>query len=142
MHTITATRTIAAPAERVWQVLRDFDSLARWHPDVTASRLDGPQRIGCIRSLTLNNGGTIREQLDSVDDEGRRTSYRLLTGPLPVSDYLGTLSVHQHAEGCVVEWTSAMTIAGGDPAAVADILHTTFSDGLAGLDALVSGRPA
>lgn len=142
MHTITAARPVAAPATSVWDVLRDFDSLWRWHPNVAASRLDGPQRIGCVRSLTLRQGGLIRERLESLDDAGRRMSYTLLEGPLPVADYLGSLSVCEQAGGCVVEWTTTTFITVTDPTSVIDALRTVYADGLAGLDALVSARPA
>lgn len=142
MHTITVTRPIAAPAVMVWGMLRDFDSLSRWHPNVAASRLDGPPRIGCIRSLTLRQGGLIRERLESLDDAARRTSYALIEGPLPVADYLGALWVREQPGGCVVEWTATTAITADDPAAVIEILRKVYADGLAGLDAVVSGRPA
>ncbi|MGE5475109.1 MAG: SRPBCC family protein [Bacteroidales bacterium] len=141
MHTITKTRTIAAPATVVWDILRDFNGLERWHPNVTASRLDGSQRIGCVRTLTLANGGTIRERLERLDETAYRCSYALLEGPLPVSDYLGTLAVHPAKDGCVVEWSATMAIH-GDAADVTGALGQVYADGLAGLDAAVSARPA
>jgi hypothetical protein len=142
MHTITRTRAIAAPAHAVWDILRDFNGLERWHPNVTASRLDGAQRIGCVRTLTLANGGIIRERLEHLDDGAHRTSYALLEGPLPVSDYLGTLSVLPAKEGCVVEWSATMAIHASDATAVTDALGKVYADGLAGLDAALSARPA
>lgn len=142
MHSISVTRAIAAPAAQVWDILRDFDSLARWHPNVAASRLDGPQRIGCVRSLTLRQGGLIRERLESLDETACRTTYTLLQGPLPVSDYLGTLTVHAQAGGCMVEWTTTTAIDAADPAPVIAALRAVYADGLAGLDTLLSARPA
>lgn len=142
MHSITVTRPFAIAAAQVWAVLRDFDSLARWHPNVAVSRLDREQRVGCVRSLTLRQGGLIRERLESLDDQARRTSYTLLEGPLPVSDYLGTLTVRGQAGGCTVEWTTTTAITVADPAPILAALRAVYADGLAGLEALLSARPA
>lgn len=142
MHTISVFRPLAAPAEAVWQVLRDFDGAASWHPAVAASRLDRPQAVGCLRTLELRHGGTIIERLERLDDAERVTAYSIQASPLPVAGLLGTLRVHDAPGGCTVEWTSTMTITAADPAPVAEALRMVYADGLAGLDALFSGRPA
>src|SRR5262249_5731090 len=57
---------IDAPIERVWAVLRDFNSHDQWHDIVASSRIEGRERsdqVGCVRSFTLKDGHRIREQL-------------------------------------------------------------------------------
>ena len=54
-HVVRST-VIDAPIDRVWAVLRDFNSHDRWHDVVAESRIEGDERsdqVGCVRSFTL-----------------------------------------------------------------------------------------
>lgn len=142
MHIVSVSRPFAVSADTVWRILRDFDSATRWHPSVSASRLDRPQAVGCLRTLTLHNGATIVERLEAQDEAARITRYSIQESPLPVSALTGTLRVQETAGGCVVEWDAHATITAPDPAPVIEALRAVYSDGLAGLAEVVSARPA
>ena len=69
-HVVRST-VIDAPIERVWAVLRDFNSHDQWHDVVEESRIEGDERsdqVGCVRSFTLKDGNRIREQLLTLSD--------------------------------------------------------------------------
>ena len=66
MQRVTRSAIIDAPVERVWEVLRDFNSHDRWHPAVADSHIeDGlpSDQVGCIRNFHLGDGAHISEQL-------------------------------------------------------------------------------
>ena len=44
MQRVTRSTIIDAPIERVWAVLRDFNSHDQWHDAVEASRIEGGER--------------------------------------------------------------------------------------------------
>ena len=66
LQKVVRSTVIDAPIERVWAVLRDFNSHDQWHDVVETSRIEGGERsdqVGCVRSFTLKDGNRIREQL-------------------------------------------------------------------------------
>lgn len=88
--------TINAPVTTVWAVVKQFDGIANWHPDVKASIGDGKHESGGIRTITLQNGGQLVEELDFYSDKDHEYSYRLKTENVqafPVSSYSVTLQV-------------------------------------------------
>ncbi len=71
LQKVVRSTVIDAPIDRVWAVLRDFNSHDQWHDVVAESRIEGgeaPTQVGCIRSFTLKDGNRIREQLLTLSD--------------------------------------------------------------------------
>lgn len=103
---------IEAPAEEVWNALRDFHDMS-WAPNVITSvevvgDLAGDE-VGAVRVLN----DAFRETLRDLDDSGRTFSYSIDDGPSPVSkddvqNYIGRVSVQDGADGrsTLVEWSS------------------------------------
>lgn len=87
--------SIDAPADQVWQKIRNFDGLATWHPALASDQIVAGKNneVGAERLLTLKDGGTIKEKLLGFDDKGHSYKYSILEGVLPVSDYTSTISV-------------------------------------------------
>lgn len=52
----TSRETTTAPA-RVWQVWSDVDTWPEWNPDMKASHLDGPLRVGTTGTIETRSGG-------------------------------------------------------------------------------------
>jgi len=94
---------IDAPIEAVWKTIRPFDSLAVWHPYVAACTIeDGQSRdqVGCIRRIVLRDGGGIvRETLLALSDRDRSIVYDIIESPMPVENYVATLSLREVTEG-------------------------------------------
>ncbi|MDD5275637.1 MAG: SRPBCC family protein [Methylovulum sp.] len=88
--------TINAPVSTVWEAVKAFDGIANWHPDVKSSAGDGKHESGGIRTITLQNGGQLVEELDFYSDKDHEYSYRLKTENVqafPASSYSVTLQV-------------------------------------------------
>jgi Polyketide cyclase / dehydrase and lipid transport len=106
-----ASSVINAPIDQVWAHIRDFNGLAQWHPAVAKSEIDGggpSDRVGCVRVLTLQDGGVIRERLLEMSDLGHHYSYSILESPLPVANYRATLRLRRISDGdrTYAEWNA------------------------------------
>lgn len=87
---------IHAPATKVWEAVHDFGQLAQWNPVVKKSEAQGGNTAGATRTLTFDNGHSVTESLDAIDDAQREYRYRLAkenVDALPVSSYSATLRV-------------------------------------------------
>ena len=91
---------INAKAENVWAIVSNFGDLGIWHPAVKSTQiLSGtPNLPGAIRLLTLQDGGTLQEELSTYSPEQKTFSYKILGGVLPVSSYHSTFSVKAVSE--------------------------------------------
>ena len=82
--------TINASVDAVWGVIKQFDAITSWHPDVKASSGDGKNASDGVRTITLQNGGHLIESLDYYSDKDHEYNYRLKTENVtafPVSSY-------------------------------------------------------
>jgi hypothetical protein len=88
--------SVAAPPDRAWSEIQDFQAIRDWHPAVGSCELT---REGgdTIRVLTTRDGGVLREKLLEHDDAKRRYTYTIVESPLPVSDYRSTIEVRPAA---------------------------------------------
>jgi len=135
-----ASTVIGAPIEQVWAHIRDFNGLPGWHPGVKESVIEdgGPSdRVGCIRRLTLPDGGVIREQLLELSDLGHHYSYAILESPLPVANYRATLRLRRISDGgrTFAEWAGSFDADPPEKRAEAEkLLATAVYQG--GLEAL------
>jgi carbon monoxide dehydrogenase subunit G len=74
MASIRLEIPLAAPAARVWQMLRDVGAAHALFPGVlAASRLEGDSRV-----VTFANGMVVRELIVDVDDAARRVAYAVV----------------------------------------------------------------
>ncbi|HKT82546.1 MAG TPA: SRPBCC family protein [Solirubrobacterales bacterium] len=101
MASIRVERAIEAPAERVWDALRDWGAIhQRLAPGfVTDARLEGEDRI-----VTFFNGAVVREVLVDCDDEQRRLAWSVVDGPY--THHNGVAQVFADGDGCRFVWTA------------------------------------
>ncbi len=105
---VTETVTINAPADKVWGIVKDFDALKNWHPDVAESPADKGNEVGSVRQLKLKNGGALTESLEGYDATKMSYRYRAKDGgALPVTNYTSILTVKAEGGGTAVEWRGA-----------------------------------
>jgi hypothetical protein len=107
-----ASSVINAPIEKVWERIRDFNGLPAWHPGIAKSEVEGSRpsdQVGCIRVLTLKDGGVVRERLLEMSDLGHHYSYSILESPLPVANYRATLRLRRISDGnrTYGEWSAS-----------------------------------
>lgn len=121
-----------APAA-VWAKVGDFNGLNNWHPAIAKSEIESGtnNQVGAVRKLTLGDGAVIREELVSRDDAAMSLSYKIVEGPLPVTDYLSSITVAADGEGSKVTWKGDFkAAAGAEPAKVVEVIGGIYQGGL------------
>lgn len=142
--------TIDAPADKVWDQVKNFDGLGGWHPAVEKDEIVAGKNntVGAERLLSLKGGGTIKEKLMVFDDKHHMFKYQILEGVLPVSDYTSTVSVKSAGKGkSIVTWsgsfkrkdTSAKPAADADDATATKTMSGVYQGGLDNLKKMMEG---
>ncbi|WP_299747516.1 SRPBCC family protein [uncultured Tateyamaria sp.] len=111
MPRVYVSSVIEAPIAKVWDKIRDFNALPRWHPRIRDSRIENGEpsdRVGCVRDFNLQNGDRIREKLLGMSDYDMFCTYAILESPMPLTDYVATLRLTPVTDGNVTfaEWTA------------------------------------
>jgi hypothetical protein len=105
-----ASTVVDAPADDVWERIRDFNGLSAWHSGMVAESEieDGKtgDQIGCVRSFKLVDGTHLRERLLTHSDEERSYTYSFEKTPFDVDNYQATIRVTPVTDGnrSFVEW--------------------------------------
>ena len=139
MARVYQSSVINGSAEKVWERVRDFNGLPKWHPRIHDSRIEEAlpsDKIGCIRNFNLQNGDNIREQLLGLSDYDMFCTYASLESPMPLTEYVATLRLTPVTEGerCFIEWSAEFSC---DPAQEGDLVNGIGTNVfLAGFDAL------
>jgi len=141
MIRVTRSAVIDAPIERVWAVLRDFNSHTAWHPVVAESEIEGGDRsdqVGCVRQFTLQDGNRIREQLLALSDRDHVSTYCILDATVPLRRYVATVQLKRVTDGdrTFWHWQSTFDAPPGRERELADLVGTgVYEGGFAGLRA-------
>ena len=111
MARVYVSSVINAPAARVWERVRDFNALPRWHPRIADSQIENGEpsdRVGCIRNFRLQNGDQLREQLLALSDYDMFCTYSILESPMALENYVATLRLTPISDGdrCFIEWSA------------------------------------
>jgi mxaD protein len=139
LHVEESTTVAAAPAA-VWKIVGSFSGLAGWHPVVAETMLiDGKNnKPGAIRSIKTKDGAIIIEDLQAYDAAKRSMRYHIMESPLPVKNYVSTLSVERNGKGSRIVWKSdfdAVRSATVDDAKAQEIVAGIYKAGFDGLRA-------
>lgn len=130
---VTKTTETTAKPEAAWTTVGDFCAIADWHPAVEKceeSEADGKKQ----RSLTLaGGGGTIVEELVSRDDAAMKYTYKILSGSLPVENYVSTISVAPKGDGSELTWTGKFDAKGASDADAEAAIAGVYEGGLKGI---------
>jgi len=99
MATIVKEIIIAAPADAVWDAVRDIDRVhQRLVPGVLLdARMDGDARV-----VSFANGLVARELIVTVDDEQRRFAYASVGGR--AKHHNASIQVFPHEQGSRLVW--------------------------------------
>ena len=114
LQKVVRSTVIDAPIERVWAVLRDFNSHDQWHDVVESSRIEGDERsdqVGCVRSFSLRDGNRIREQLLTLSDKKHVSTYCIVEATVPLQRYVATVTLKPVTDGRRTFWHWESTFA-------------------------------
>jgi len=146
MEQVCVSSIIDAPANTVWQHVRDFNGMPEWHPAIHDSVIEDNRpsdAVGCVRHFHLTDGNELREQLVALSDRTLSQTYTILNSPLPITDYVATIRVVPVTDGdrTLVEWNAEFN---AEPdyvdQAVATVRDNVFQAGLDGLKAKLDRR--
>ncbi len=128
MVKLRCSTIIAAPVDRVWSLLREFNGHDRWHPAVERSEielLEPADKIGCVRKFRLRDGAVLREQLLSLSDRDRSFRYFLVEAPVMLHDYIAEMRVRPvTSDGTTYcEWRARFNSPPSERARLARFVH-------------------
>ncbi len=107
MQRVTRSAVIDAPLDRVWELLRDFNSHTAWHPAIAVSEIEGGESsdtVGCVRNFVLKDGARVREQLLALSDAEHRFTYCILDADIPLDRYVATVQLKPVTDGNRTFW--------------------------------------
>jgi hypothetical protein len=128
-------KKINAPAlvPKVWAIVSEFCSIKDWHP-VVADCKESKEGDATIRTLTLKDGGTIKEKL--LDSDDTSYSYEILESPLPVKNYKAKLWVEEderNPDRTTVHWDATFDANGASDEDAEKKISDIFYAGLKGI---------
>lgn len=134
MATVSVSSVVDAPIQDVWKKVRDFNGMPGWHPAIANSYIEGGLRsdvVGCIRNFNLTSGGNLREQLTSLSDDCHSFTYKILDGPMPVSNYVASLELRRvsDTDRTYGEWTAEFIVSGDHEQEMVDLVSGVFQLG-------------
>ncbi len=139
MARVYVSSVVRAPASKVWDRIRDFNGLARWHPAIADSQIENGEpsdKVGCVRNFRLQNGDQLREQLLGLSDYDMFCTYSILESPMPLENYVATIRVTPVTDGdaAFLEWSAEFDC---DPENEEDLVNGIGNDVFGGgFDAL------
>jgi NADPH2:quinone reductase len=148
LQRVTRSTIIDAPIERVWEVLRDFNSHRHWHPIIDDSFIEGGEaadQVGCVRAFRLKDGNELREQLLALDDRNFALTYCILDSTIPLQRYVATVRLKRVTDGnrTFWHWQSTFATPPGRERELADAVGTgVYEAGFAALRDYLRRRPA
>jgi len=132
MSKVSVSHVMAASPATLWGLVGDPASLSSWHPAIAQSPVsDG----GRVRTCRLADGGEVREEILAHDPAGRSYTYRIVSSPLPMTDYVSTLSVTDAEGGARITWQCECQPAGIAEAELEAMLRGLYEAGLSALRA-------
>jgi hypothetical protein len=123
---------VAAPPDEAWAAIGTFCAIGDWHPAIEKCALSN-QGKDTLRTLSLKGGGTIVEKLVKWEPKKRSYTYAIVSSPLPVADYISTVSVKAKGQGSRLVWKGRFKPIGDEAKAKETVagIYTAGLDGIA-----------
>jgi len=133
MEEVKASGTIHATADEVWNLVSDFNELDKFVEAVTDCTTEGTG-IGAVRTLTLADGGVVKEKLESLDSDQRLLRYSIIESPMPIENYNGIMQVKKIENGkSEFTWSSTFDARDGTEQEMEEALVGLYKLGVEGL---------
>lgn len=145
--------TINGTPEAVWNVVKDWDGLHKWHPAFSNDEITkgANGKKGSTRRLTLKDGGAqFNEELTAYSDKKMSYDYKIIgDAPLPLTNYKSSIKVKKgkKAGTAVITWKGKFKRkvadnppAGQDDKGVRDLITGVYQAGLGNVKKMVEGK--
>lgn len=140
MAEVTVTRVVDVKAQDAWSAIRSIGGLDRWFQLIAKCDVQG-QGVGAKRVCELANGVTLIERVEQIDDAAKVFKYSITDSPLPISDYLGTVTVRETGPSrAEIIWSARFDIPDEHRQEIVGTLNDAFADGIQGLERELKGR--
>ena len=134
------TVDIKASADKVWGIIKGFETLHSWHPAFSSAKIIGGQDgvPGAMRTLTLKDGPSFDEELLAFDNGARKLRYKIVgDSPLPITDYESTMEVlASGSNASTVIWRSSYKAKGVKDDEAMKVIDGAYRAGLDNLKKL------
>lgn len=137
---VFCSSVLRAPVARVWAEMRNFASMDRWHPEITAMRmLDGAaaDKVSGVRGFSFG-AAALQEQLTYLSDPEMAFRYKINASSEPWLNYHSGVRLHPltASNGCFAVWTADWTASASDDLRLIPMVHDdVFQRALDTLDA-------
>ncbi len=140
--------TLEAPPQKVWDAIKDFDSIHTWHPAAqsTVMLVGENGKPLAVREFQTTDGGFVISELLEYDEAKRWFKYRIIKSSLPIRGYVGEMQVVPTDDGgSEVLWSAQferpdeVSQPGQEGPPVEEIVHGILRAGLENLRVVVSG---
>ena len=131
---ITVKKRTEAPGlpPQIWEQAGAFCAIKDWHP-LVADCVEEKEGEVTYRTLTLKDGGKIREKLTEVGDVSY--AYEIIESPLPVENYKAKLwlEVDDEPDRSVLYWQAEFDAKGVTEDEAKQLIADIFAKGLKGI---------
>ena len=120
------------PSPEIWAIVGEFCAIKDWHPAVAQCE-ETKEGDVTFRTLTLKDGGKIKEKLTGTEDLAY--TYEIVESPLPVKHYKSKLwlEVDDEPDRSVILWQSDFDANGKSDEEAEKIITGIFKDGVKGI---------
>ena len=128
---VIVTEVMDLPADFLWQTVSDFEHIDSWTA-LKVRAIEG-HGIGCQRTVEMESGLLVTEQLLLCDHENRVFCYAIVApSPYPMRDYASTVTIEKlSTRRSRLHWAgSYVPLDGNDPARTDNLLRKVYTAGI------------
>jgi len=124
---VFCSSVLPVPVDAVWAVMRDFASMADWHPDLTEMHmLDGASsdQVSGVRDFRLGDG-RLQEQLTLLCDRTRAFRYKINASPMLWLNYHAGARLYPvtATDTTFAIWTANWVASANDDVSLIPLVH-------------------
>lgn len=132
MAEVRVEEEVDATPEEVWALVREFGGIKKWNDGIDSVEVDG-EGVGAVRTIKMG-GIEIQERLEHIDETGRSFSYSIVAGPVPVENYLASMTIHDAgSDKSKVTWQGSFEPKGAPAEDCERLFIGVYEGGLAAL---------
>lgn len=133
--------TIAEERQALWKRFGAWCAIADWHPAIAKCE-ETKEGEATLRTLTLKEGGTIKEKL--IEQTALSYRYQILESPLPVKNYEAQFAIipdDDDEDEVNISWSATYDASGKPDKEARDTIDGIFKAGLESIETMLAQAP-